>query len=666
MHFVTKALPLLKWSWVLVWIAASTATGDPPTAPGSIVDPDVVMVSDEQPAAPAAATMPPAAARPPAAVIKSAPPAAPGLSAALNFKTTVAPAGSSQVQLKSPAPAAGPSVCEVMQFKGIRPGISRISDVAKAWGAPQRIERQDTMLRHIYPCERFKRAEITYYQDKVLSIVLQLERPAGVHELLEQLDLLRYEPVEVVTSAGKLVGLSIPERAAALSFVPGHRDEVSHVVFDCPDSQPFVLRAASRLADNYTLCLDDLACALALDPQNAEALALKATVLLRLGQAHEAAAVIEKTAPRDAESARQLLVQSKVLSELGQYDQALEVAQRALAGCQRDVVLKARVICELADQLAAGPRRDYKSALDLHVQAIQLVEPLASDPRQAVRQAAREIRLDAHLAAANDIAWGDWKSKETVVPKWLDRANLLVGDSSTEAQRLEAMMKLCRKALSASVGMKGQLDPAKWIEGLSVASAARLEALRDPVYRHQVEWDLGLALYDALQAYQMRGDIPLALKYGLLAAAHLEKAIDERHDSMLGQYLLGRLYFRMGSMQAITNKNHREAIEWFDKAWPSLTRRMPTSAWSDPGRQGETLVSMAVSYWAAGRPEKALQLTRQGVEWMEQAVSEGILDKQALAVPYSNLAAMHRFLGEEDKALGFSRLADRMKAAKLQ
>jgi tetratricopeptide (TPR) repeat protein len=632
MHFPIKAAPAFGWFCILLCVAAGSEAADP----------DIVMVSDE-PSAPS----PPAAAAPTS------------LPAARPQAATKPAAGA------SPA-APGATACDVVQFKGVRPGISRISDVAKLWGEPLRVDPQDTLQRHTYACDRFKRVEVTYYDDKVLSIVLHLQRPAAVRDLLEQLELLRFEPVEVISSSGKLVGLSIPERSTALSFVPGHRDEVSHVVFDCPDSQPFVLRAANRLADNYTGCLDDLACALELDAQNAEALSLKATLLLRLGQAREALATIEKTAQPDAQTASQLLVQSKVLAELGQYDHAREVAQQALAACGRAGELKARIICELADQLAAGPQRDYKSALDLHLQAIQLADPLVADSRPAVRQAAREIRLDAYLAAANDIAWGDWKSKDTVVPKWLERAKALTSEFATPAGQLEAAMKLCRKALSASVGMKGALDPAPWIERLSTASSARLESLRDPVCSHQVRWELGLALYDALQAYQMRGDIPLALKFGLLAASHLEKAIELRQESPLDQYLLGRLYFRMGSMQAINENNHRDAIVWFDKAWPSVTRRMPTSAWADPGRQGETLVSMAVSYWAAGQPEKALQLTRQGVEWMEQAVGEGVLDKQALSVPYSNLAAMHRYLGEEDKARDFAQMADRMKAAKLR
>lgn len=674
MRFVVAAAALGLTPCCIVLCATAPATGEPPPGARATVDPDVVMVSDEQSVG--GATAPPSIGNQKPAAIAPAPssrppqstPALSGPAAGVHFKGMT----SAQLQLRTAqaqageAPGGQPSAANVMQFKGIRPGVSSVADVARVLGEPQKVDPQEPMLKHSYACDRFKQVEVAFYEDKVLSIVLHLERPLAIRDLLEQLELAGFEPVEVQTTDGKPVGLSIPERSTALSFVPGRRDEVSHVVFDCPDSQPFVLRAASRMADNYSGCLEDLNSALRLDPQNSQALLLKATLLVRLGRAREALATLEKTAEIDANSAQQLLVQSKVLAELGQYDQARDVAQHALAACGRHADVKARIINELADQLASGPQRDYKSALDLHLQAIQLTDALISDPRQAVRDAGREIRLDAHLAAANDVAWGDWKSKDTVVPKWLQRASALASEFSSESRRLEATIQLCRKALAASVGMKGAIDPAPWIERLSQAAGERLKALEDPVYRKQLEWELGLALYDALQAYQMRGDIPQALKYGLLAASHLEKAIELRHDSPMDQYLLGRLYFRMGSMQAISNKNHREAIVWFDKAWPAVTRRMPTSAWADPGRQGETLVSMAVSYWAAGQPEKALQLTRQGVEWMEQAVGDGVLDKQALAVPYSNLAAMHRYLGEEDKAKGFAQLADRMKAANLR
>ena len=51
---------------------------------------------------------------------------------------------------------------------------------------------------------------------------------------------------------------------------------------------------------------------------------------------------------------------------------------------------------------------------------------------------------------------------------------------------------------------------------------------------------------------------------------------------------------------------------------------------------------------------------------MEQAVKQGTLDRSALAVPYGNLAAMHRKLGADDQADHFQELASRVKEEKLK
>jgi hypothetical protein len=54
-------------------------------------------------------------------------------------------------------------------------------------------------------------------------------------------------------------------------------------------------------------------------------------------------------------------------------------------------------------------------------------------------------------------------------------------------------------------------------------------------------------------------------------------------------------------------------------------------------------------------------LTEQGLEWMQQAVKDGVLDQQALAIPYTNLGSMHSYLGDKQKAKNFAELADRIK-----
>ena len=51
---------------------------------------------------------------------------------------------------------------------------------------------------------------------------------------------------------------------------------------------------------------------------------------------------------------------------------------------------------------------------------------------------------------------------------------------------------------------------------------------------------------------------------------------------------------------------------------------------------------------------------------MEQAAKQGTLDKSALAVPYGNLAAMHRKLGADDLAKQYQELAARAEERKAE
>jgi len=173
---------------------------------------------------------------------------------------------------------------------------------------------------------------------------------------------------------------------------------------------------------------------------------------------------------------------------------------------------------------------------------------------------------------------------------------------------------------------------------------------------------LGMALYDALQTFQMRNDHSSALKYGELAVQYLSAADPQRSPAT--EYLLGRLYFRLGAVYSLRQKDHRSAVAWFDKAVPLLEKPLPPEAAADIGRHGETFVSMGVSYWEIGKREKALALTRRGVELMEQAVRQGTTDTTALAVPYGNLSAMHRQLGAAAEADKYQALAARARTTR--
>ena len=174
-----------------------------------------------------------------------------------------------------------------------------------------------------------------------------------------------------------------------------------------------------------------------------------------------------------------------------------------------------------------------------------------------------------------------------------------------------------------------------------------------------------MALYDAVQVCQMRKEQENAVKHGEVAANYLSQALETK-PSPTTTFLLGRLYFRLGSIHALHDRDHQKAVAWYDKALPLLDRSLPEEVISDVGRHGEGFVSMGVSYWEVGQPGKAIGLTQKGIKWMERAVAEGTLQRTSLMVPYNNLASMHRKQGADDKADRYEEMAARVKSEKLK
>jgi len=208
--------------------------------------------------------------------------------------------------------------------------------------------------------------------------------------------------------------------------------------------------------------------------------------------------------------------------------------------------------------------------------------------------------------------------------------------------------------------MQGVLDPEPWAQKALETGKQLIDACSEPGLKVRYQADLGMAMYDALQVCQMRDEQQEALRYGEQAAEYLEAA-QAQQALPNGAYLLGRLYFRLGAIHAIGDQNHRAAITWFDKAVPLLSQPLPKEAAADLGRHGETFVSMGVSYWETGQREKAVELTQKGVALMEHAVAQGTLDEQALAIPYGNLAAMHRELGQPEAARRYQEMAAKVR-----
>jgi tetratricopeptide (TPR) repeat protein len=564
----------------------------------------------------------------------------------------------------------GPAELEATSFHGVTPGVTTVEEMEKAWGAPKEIHKKGATLMQLHSIEPFHRVEASCSGGKVISIIIRFDKEFPANTVAKQLELTKIQPVYIANELGEILGQAYPERGVLFSFASGDTPgkpsmKVSHIILEALSAEPFVLRAETNLDTRADLSLHDLDQALQLQAGNARAHWLRCRVLASFGEYEKAMVDGAEAIRLEPQEGHYRVTQAEVLARAGALKDAAAEAEKAVSLSADRPHVKARALCLLGDISASGGKPDYREAIRYHSQAVQLAEPLVVSKHPAVRVAAKEVMLDAHLGAAHDIAWGTWREKEKAVPVWLDKAETLAEDLiKSEAGGQEYRFRVANRALAICVGLRGKLDPAPWIAQAQETGKDLIAATGDPICKSHLQWDLGMAFYDAMQACQARENDQKALRYGQLAADYLEKGSPQPMPPQ-SAFLLGRLYFHLGAIHAVGDKNHRLAAAWFDKALP-LLEKTPTEQIADPGRHGESLVSMGVSYWEIGQHKKALELTEEGLTLMEQAVKDGLLPHSTLNVPYGNLAWMHRQLGDTERAAHFEQMAAQNKLSELR
>ncbi len=564
----------------------------------------------------------------------------------------------------------GPPNIEAASFKGVTPGVTTFEQLEQAWGAAREIRtvgRQKVLLFAVGP---FEQVEVAVGGDKVGSIVIQLEKPFPAGAVIKQLQLSNVSPVFISNELGDVLGQAFPERGVMFAFVQNHEPgrpsmQVDKIVLESIDAEAFILRAETNIDSHYERTLADLDVAAQLTPQNAKAQWLRSRVLTAMGKTKEAVASAKKAVQFAPENPQYRIALAKILAPAGQLKEAIKHAEVAVKNSRHRPHIKAAALCLLGDLLSSGDKPDFNAAIKYHMAAIKTADPLSVDRHPAIRLAAKEVLIEAHLGAASDIAWGGWSQKEKAVAKWSQRAaafaeELIANDGGDEEYRF----RVATRTLAAFVGVKGGLDPQRYAQDAVRVGDELIGRTTDAVQKRQLQWDLGMAMFNAMQVAQARKDNTMALKYGEKTAAYMEAATEQGLDNPNSNYLMGRLYFRIGAIHALAKKDHKAAISWFDKSVGLLSQPVPPSSKNELGRHGETFVSMGVSYWTTGEKEKALELTKVGLVLMKEAVEAGLLKKSALAVPYQNLAAMRRSLGDDKAATEFERLADSVAATK--
>jgi len=559
---------------------------------------------------------------------------------------------------------------EPASFKGVIPGATKLDDVEKAWGAPRKITKLDGMPVRLYSVAPFNKIEVRFYNDTVMSIVIRFDKSFPASIVQRELELTDIRPVVVTDERGEVLGQVYPERGVLFAFDMGQVEpiggdyKVSQIILEPITAEPFVLRAETLLDTYVDLAHQDLDEALKREPNNGRAHWLLARVLVSKGIMDKAEQSVSTAVRLEPASGRFHLTHARILGQTGRVEEAVAQAKRAVELSKSNPQIRAAAYCLLGDLTTSGAKPDYGLAIDYHQKAIGAAATLVQDENPAVRLAVKQTLVDAHLGAAYDVAWGKWKDKDAAVNRWLGLAKKLADDiDANESGAGDQRFRVTTRALGACVGLRGLISPAQWADDAIELGDELIESLDDPVRVSQLRWDLGMALYDALQTHQMRDEHELALQYGTKAAEYFEAASPAQQTAAT-EYLLGRLYFRLGAIYAIRDQNHTAAITWYQKAAPLLTKKPGRGA--DLGRHGETLVSMGVSYWKVGRKNSAITLTELGVELMEQAVQQGRLSRKSLATPYQNLVSMHRQAGKDESAEKYQRLVEAVRGTRTQ
>lgn len=550
---------------------------------------------------------------------------------------------------------------ETAKFNGVQPGTTTRSQLLKAWGEPHRRHSESNGPQQlVYEMSPFQSVQVEVADDRVQTVLLELEKQASPVQLAQQLKLARFRPAPVRDREGTELGVVYPERGVVFSFAPRTAEPtVSHVLLEPISAQQFILRVEETLHGPYERNLTDLQTAIDLDPKSARAWWQLAAVELATGRitaAERAAGRAVQLAPSDA-SYR--LRWAACLTQIEDYEQAAEQIRQIVESDDTPEHVRAAALVQLA-RLSPMLPSEGRNAVELYEEAIEIAGDVSNDADAVPRRAAKSVLVDAHLGMAREVATGQWREKEEVVPLWLERASAFAEDMiKNEGAGDELRLRVAADALETLAAFPPSAGPAEWVRETQSAVDTLLAAFDDELWQSQVYWEAGQAYLHALRVEHARGKVDQALRYGQTALSYFRDGARLREASPLGQHLVGRLYFHMGAVHAIHKQDHEGAVVWYEKAAPLLMRDTPQVPGADARLHGDALVSMGVSYWEAGARDRALVLTQHGAKILDAGVRTGAFEEAALAVAYGNLANMHKDLGHGNEAERYTEIAVR-------
>jgi tetratricopeptide (TPR) repeat protein len=555
-------------------------------------------------------------------------------------------------------PIAPPGI-QTASFNGATPGVTTRAQLLELWGDP--LDEDMTATTLSFELKGFPQAVVDFDGETVASIRVELATPIAAEDLTSKLGLSDFRPAKMADEMGSLVSTTYPERGVtyhhspdlgamasdAGDIEPTPVDAVSEIVIRPVGAEAFVDRAHSCPERDYAHRLADLETALRLDPKSDDCRFWLSEVKLVIGELADAEELAAAAVASDPTNDEFRLQWAKCLTRLARYDNAVAETRRILEGTTAPDIVRASALEQMAHLAGLGPKEVQERSIPLHNKAIELADKLAADDDVMLQAAAHQVLLDAHLGVAERISLGDWQQKEEFVGQWITRASGIAEQMIAAGEAdVSVRIRVAQSALLAGGRLSPPIDPKLWVAEAEQAATELTPTLSDGKALEELHWQLGLAYFHAAEIQHRRGESELSVQYGQEAEELLTPLVAARSEYPDLSYLMGRLHFQIGAVHAVHRNDHKTACKWYDKASKPLLKPTPMTTLATPGHHGDALVSMGVSYWEIGQREKAYNLTKSGLELIEQGVSEGILANDSTLVAQGNLSAMAQALGK--------------------
>lgn len=546
-------------------------------------------------------------------------------------------------------------------FFGATPGYTKRDTLVEKWGMP--VDGDTTSNLLVYELNGFPRVTVRLQDDVVSRIRVQLSKPFVANSLIERLQLSAFDTFTRTNDRGDVTETVVPERGVTLNHELPRTGDLAYdseesvdelageylvhgLVIETIQGEQFLSRAQRRSPRDYDARVADLEAALTCDSQLVVAKYELSKIGYDLGRPQLALELVEEALEVKPASEEFQLQRARCLTTLANYGEAVAACQAILESTATPKLVRAGALYQMGLLSSLGSQEIAKQTVPLHNKAIELADELSISDDPAVANAAGELLVNAHLAVANAICSGEWQDKEATVAQWIERASGLAEQQiDNSSANLHLRLQVAVEALAAGSKLSPPIDPKLWVAEAE-ETAAKLNALNgDKSAAEATNWQLGLAYYFATDIQHRRGKSASALRYGDLAESQLVELADSRGGLPDTDFLLGRLYFQLGAVHAVHRSDHDIACEYYDKAGELLMQPCPVTHLANPGKHGDALVSMGVSYWHVGQKTLAYDYTQNGVEIVSQGIKEGLLENDAAAVAEGNLAAMDRAMG---------------------